>query len=195
MTLVVVASNVLVRYPVEGSIGALSLADLLTYGAFTYPVAFLVTDLTNRRFGLVAAQKVILAGFLVAVVLSAFLSSPRIAVASASAFLAGQMLDALAFDMLRRSGGWWRAPLLSSLAGSALDTAIFFSLAFAPGFEALGAGDDFAVAAAPLFGLMAPEVPRFVSWAIADFSVKTFFALVMLAPYRGLAAITEPERA
>lgn len=186
MACVVVASNVLVRHPVEASIGPLDLADLLTYGAFTYPVAFLVTDLTNRRFGAAAAQGVVLAGFALAVVLSAVLSTPRIAVASASAFLVGQLADVVLFDRLRRSPVWWRAPLVSSLIGSALDTAVFFGLAFAAAFAFLGAGDDFAAASAPLFGLAPVEAPRWASWAVADLSVKLLFAGLMLGPYRGL---------
>ena len=105
------------------------------------------------------------------------------------------MLDAGVFDALRRGRGWWQAPLVSSLVGSTIDTAIFFSLAFAPEFAFLGANDDFAIEAAPMFGVLAMEVPRFVSWAVADFAVKTVFALMMLAPYRGLSAVIEPERA
>lgn len=193
---VVVASNVLVRHPVDLAVGELSLADLLTYGAFTYPVAFLVTDLTNRRFGPRVAGRVVLAGFAIAVVLSVVLSTPRIAVASATAFLVGQMLDVVLFDRLRRAAGWWTAPFVSSLAGSIVDTAIFFSLAFAPVFSLLGADDPFALEAARLLGT-GPDAPRWVSWAIADFSVKMLFAVLMLAPYRGLMALTEtrPARA
>lgn len=194
MALVVVASNVLVQHPVAARLGPVDLADLLTYGAFTYPAAFLVTDLTNRRFGAAAARRVVLAGFLVAVVLSVVLSTPRIALASASAFLVGQLLDVTVFDRLRRVRAWWQAPLLSSLVGSAVDTAIFFTLAFAPALTLLGPVDDFAVAVSPLLGLGA-DAPRWVSWSIADFSVKMLFAVLMLAPYRGLTAWTEPGRA
>lgn len=194
MTGVVVASNVLVRYPVDAVVGGLSLADLLTWGAFTYPVAFLVTDLTNRRFGRVAAARVVLAGFAIAVVLSALLATPRIAVASASAFLVGQMLDVAAFDRLRRAAGWWTAPFVSSLLGSALDTAIFFGLAFAPAFGLLGADDPFAVEAAPLLGF-AFDAPRWISWAVADFCVKMLFAVLMLVPYRGLVVVMEARTA
>lgn len=194
MALVVVASNVLVQHPVAARLGPIDLADLLTYGAFTYPAAFLVTDLTNRRFGAAAARRVVLVGFLVAVVLSVVLSTPRIALASASAFLVGQLLDVTVFDQLRRVRAWWQAPLLSSLVGSAVDTAIFFTLAFAPALALLGDVDDFAVAAAPLLGLGA-DAPRWISWAIADFAVKMLFAVLLLAPYRGLTAWIEPGRA
>lgn len=191
MTVVVVASNVLVRYPVSVTVGTLDLADLLTYGAFTYPIAFLVTDLTNRRFGVIVAARVVFAGFLLAVVLSAVLATPRIAIASATAFLVGQMLDVLVFDRLRRARDWWRAPLVSSVLGSAADTALFFSLAFAPAFAVLGEGDAFAIEAAPMLGFAAVDAPRWISWAIADFSVKLLFAGLMLAPYRGVVALEE----
>ena len=187
MTLVVVASNVLVQYPVAFRVGALDLAEILTWGAFTYPVAFLVTDLTNRWFGVATARNVVLAGFAVAIVLSAFLSTPRIALASATAYLVGQMADVLLFDRLRRVRAWWEAPLVASASGSVLDTLVFFTLAFAPALSGLlGAGDAFAAESAPAFGLLAVEVPRWMPWAAADFSVKMLFAALLLAPYRGL---------
>lgn len=189
MAAIVVASNVLVRYPVDARIGSLGLADLLTYGAFTYPVTFLVTDLTNRRFGPATARNIVLAGFAVAVVASALLATPRIAVASASAFLVGQLLDVAVFDRLRRSA-WWRAPLFSSVAGSVFDTAMFFSLAFASAFALIGPGEPFAAASAPLLGLPGPmEAPRWISWALADLAVKLGFAGLMLAPYRVAARL------
>ncbi len=143
MVLVVVSSNIAVQYPVQATLGSLDLADLLTWGAFTYPAAFLVTDLTNRRFGVSMARRVIVVGFVMAVVLSMVLATPRIAVASASAFLIGQLLDVTVFDRLRRSG-WWKAPFVGSLLGSATDTTVFFSLAFAGGFAVLGEADAFA---------------------------------------------------
>ena len=92
MALVVVASNILVQYPVQLSLGGVALSDILTWGAFTYPIAFLVTDLTNRRFGPKAARIVVASGFLIAVVLSIWLASPRIAIASGTAFLVAQLL-------------------------------------------------------------------------------------------------------
>lgn len=192
MVVVVVASNVLVQYPVEARLGDVDLADLLTWGAFSYPAAFLVTDLTNRRFGVVAARRVIYVGFLIAVVLSMAFATPRIAVASASAFLIGQLLDVTVFDRLRRALRWWKAPFVGSLLGSATDTTVFFSLAFAGAFGFLGVGDAFPGESAPLFGLLASEAPRWVSWALADFSVKLGFAALFLVPYRLLMNVLWP---
>ena len=139
MAAVVLLSNILVQYPVQATVGGINLADLLTWGAFTYPVAFLVTDLTNRRFGVARARMVVAIGFLLAVLLSIWLATPRIAIASGTAFLVAQLLDVSIFDRMRRSA-WWQAPLVSSLIGSAVDTLIFFSLAFAPVFGALDFG-------------------------------------------------------
>lgn len=190
MCAVVAASNYLVQFPVQGTLGAINLADLLTWGAFTYPAAFLVTDLTNRRFGPAKARQVVFAGFLLAVVLSIVLATPRIAIASGTAFLVAQLLDVFVFDKLRQSA-WWRAPLVSSFAGSAIDTLLFFSLAFAAGFAMLGANDDFAIANAPLLGVFSAEAPRWVSWALGDFAVKLLMALVLLAPYRALRTLVD----
>jgi uncharacterized PurR-regulated membrane protein YhhQ (DUF165 family) len=182
MAVIIAGSNYLVQFPVHATIGALQLADLLTYAAFTFPVAFLVTDLTNRLFGAAAARKVVFAGFAIAVLVSIILASPRIAIASGSAFLISQLLDVSIFDRLR-SGQWWRAPLVSSMVGAVVDTFIFFSFAFAAGFAFLGTGLDFAVQPAPLLGVLAMEVPRWVSWALGDLVVKLAMALVLLAPY------------
>ena len=192
MVAVVVASNVLVQYPVTATIGGLDLADLLTWGAFSYPAAFLVTDLTNRRFGVVTARRVIYVGFLLAVALSMAFATPRIAVASASAFLVGQLLDVTVFDKLRRAVRWWKAPFVGSLVGSATDTTVFFSLAFAAAFGFIGATEDFPAQTAPLFGLLSVEAPRWVSWALADFTVKLGFAAAFLAPYRLLMNVLWP---
>ena len=191
MVAVVVSSNVAVQYPVNATIGSLDLADLLTWGAFTYPAAFLVTDLTNRRFGVSVARRVILIGFLMAVVLSVALATPRIAVASASAFLIGQLLDVTVFDRLRRSG-WWKAPFIGSLLGSATDTTVFFSLAFAGLFGLLGEADAFSREPAILLGTAGVEAARWVSWAIADFLVKLGFAALFLVPYRLLMNVLWP---
>lgn len=150
MVLVVTISNVAVQYPIN---------DWLTYGALTYPIAFLVTDLTNRALGVAPARKVVYAGFAVAVGLSIWLATPRIALASGAAFLIAQLLDISIFDRLRR-GNWWRAPLISSTLASFLDTALFFSLAFA------GTG-----------------LP-WVTWAIGDYGVKIAVALALLIPFR-----------
>ncbi len=191
MTLVVVASNFLVQFPVPGTIFGINLADLLTYGAFIYPIAFLVTDLTNRQFGPKAARMVVAAGFVIAVAFSIWASTPRIAVASGSAFLLAQLLDISIFNRLRRSN-WWKAPLLSSLVGSVLDTAMFFSLAFAASFAFLGPNNDFAIGSAPILGVVATEAPRWVSWAIGDFFVKMAVSLVMLLPYGAVMSIVKP---
>ncbi|ADZ68774.1 Hypothetical transmembrane protein [Polymorphum gilvum SL003B-26A1] len=197
MAIVVVASNFLVQFPVPGSLGPVSLTDLLTFGAFTYPAAFLVTDLTNRRFGPAAARRVVVAGFVLAVALSVWLATPRIAIASGTAFLVAQMLDVTVFDRLRRAA-WWKAPFVSSLLGSVIDTLLFFSLAFsAAAAGVLGFDDAFAVEAAPLLGAFAPEVPRWISWALGDFCVKILVATALLAPYRVLLAVVRsmPEKA
>ena len=182
MCAVVALSNYLVQFPVQMTVVQIDLANLLTWGAFTYPVAFLVTDLANRIFGPSEAKKIVLAGFILAVLLSVYFASPRIAVASGSAFLLAQLLDISIFNKLR-NGIWWRAPLVSSLLGSILDTAIFFTLAFAPVFIILGANDEFAIASAPLFGIFENEVPRWVSWAMGDFAVKIVVGASMLLPY------------
>lgn len=177
MTLVVAASNVLVQHPVTIS----GLQDKLTWGAFAYPVAFLVTDLTNRRFGPAAARRAVYVGFAIAVVLSLMLATPRIALASGTAFLLGQLLDVSVFARLRR-GTWWRAPLVASLLGSLLDTFLFFSLAFW--------GDPAMSGATPLLGLA--TVPLWASLAVFDFVVKAVGAGLLLAPYGALMSVVRP---
>ncbi|MEF2071400.1 queuosine precursor transporter [Consotaella aegiceratis] len=200
MTLIVVASNVLVQFPVGGSIGSLQLADILTWGAFTYPFSFLVTDLTNRRFGPRIARRVVLVGFLAAVVCSIVVPKllfslglmdfataadrlMRIALASGCAFLAAQLLDITIFNGLRRQA-WWRAPVISSVAGTVVDTAIFFTISFAPAFAFLGPNDDFSLGTAPLFGVLSVETVRWVSWALGDLGIKLVIAALALVPYR-----------
>ncbi|QFY61526.1 VUT family protein [Rhizobium grahamii] len=194
MTLVVVASNFLVQFPLNAEFAGINLADILTWGAFTYPVAFLITDLTNRQFGPRAARKVVFAGFVVGVTLSFYTSVPRIAIASGSAYLAGQLLDISVFNRLRRQA-WWRAPLVGSLVGSMLDTAIFFSFAFAAFFVFFGANDPFALESAPVLGIFTAQAPRWISWAIGDFSVKMIVGLVMLLPYGALMNVLRPMQA
>lgn len=149
---IVTASNVLVQYPLN---------DWLTWGAFSYPVSFLVTDVTNRALGARRTRLVVYAGFVAAVALSMLLATPRIALASGSAFLASQLLDVLIFDRLRQSA-WWRAPFISSVIASALDTAMFFALAFA-----------------------GTEVP-WVTLGLGDYAVKVGLAVLMLLPYWSL---------
>jgi len=204
MALVVVASNVLVQFPVQGQLGGLNLADLLTWVAFTYPFAFLVTDLANRRYGPTVARRIVFVGFMVAVLCSIVVPPllfrfgliefetaadrlVRIAAASGTAFLVGQLLDVAVFNRLRRQA-WWRAPVLSSLSSSVIDTAIFFSIAFAAAFAFVGPDDAFALENAPLLGIFGVEAARWVSWAIGDLGVKLLMALLALIPYRIIAA-------
>lgn len=191
MALVVVASNILVQFPFAYTLGAVNLADLLTWGAFTYPVAFLVTDFINRRMGPAAARRVVLVGFALAVALSVALATPRIAIASGSAFLVAQLLDVRVFDRLRRRV-WWVPPFVSSLIGSVVDTALFFTLAFAASLSVLGPNDGFAIEAAPLFGVMETTAPRWMSWALGDLAVKLSVAVALLAPYRLLLNFIRP---
>lgn len=176
MTLVVVASNILVQYP----FAPFGLGDYLTWGAFTYPVAFLVTDLTNRRYGPKMARQLVAAGFVIAVILSIYFATPRIAIASGAAFLFGQLLDISVFNRLRRQS-WWRAPLVGSVIGSAIDTALFFSLAFA--------GDADMSGPVALFGT---EVALWQSLAVFDFAVKMLVALLALVPYGALMSVILP---
>ncbi|MBK0400176.1 VUT family protein [Limibaculum sp. M0105] len=183
MMVIVTASNVLVQYPFN---------DWLTWGAFTYPMAFLVTDLSNRYLGAAGARRVVLVGFVLAIALSAWFATPRIAIASGTAFLCAQLLDVAVFDRLRR-GAWWRAPLVSSVIGSAVDTALFFSMAFAPAFGFLGGGADWAAEPVPLLGMGAP-VALWVSLAVGDFGVKIALALLALLPFRAAIEVAGPGR-
>ena len=187
MCFIVVAANVLVQYPFR----PFGLEDYFTWGAFSYPFAFLVTDLTNRRFGVAVARRVVVVGFVLAVGLSMYFAAPRIALASGSAFLVAQLLDVTVFDRLRHLA-WWRAPLVSSLVGSAVDTALFFSLAFAVAFSIFGPNVPFAIQEASLFGGLLPDSPRWVGWAISDFGVKVLMGLVMLIPYSALRGLIRP---
>jgi hypothetical protein len=188
MAAIVVASNYLVQFPVDARLGALNLADLLTWGAFTYPVAFLITDLANRRFGPRSARLVVFCGFVIAVALSVWLASPRIAIASGTAFLMAQLLDVSLFDRLREKV-WWLPPLVSTVIGSLLDTFLFFGLAFSQAANIIGPGDAFASEAAPLLGLFAAEAPRWVSWALGDLTVKLAVGIAMLAPYGAMLPV------
>ena len=181
MMAVVAASNVLVQHPVE----AFGLQEVLTWGAFTYPLAFLVNDLTNRRFGPAIARQVVYAGFALAVVLSIWLATPRIALASGTAFLFGQLLDIGVFNRLRRMS-WWQAPLAGSLLGSAIDTALFFSLAFA---------GDADMSFPVTYASTGITVPLWMGLAYFDFLVKVACALLALLPYGALMGWLKPWRA
>jgi uncharacterized PurR-regulated membrane protein YhhQ (DUF165 family) len=188
MVVIVAASNILVQYPFAVQLGPVNLGDILTWGAWTYPVAFLVTDLTNRTFGPARARLVVFAGFVVAVILSIYLATPRIAIASGTAFLVAQLLDIAIFHRLR-DGAWWQAPMFSSLVSSALDTLIFFSLAMAPAFagiDAMFGMEDSSLAFPAPFLAIGPEVPLWVSLAAGDFLVKLLLTVLMLAPYKTL---------
>ena len=139
MAVIVVASNFLVQFPVQLNLGSIQLAEILTWGAFTYPLAFLVTDIMNRVYGAQVARRVVFAGFVVGVMCSLIgtqimgefgpLVTLRIALGSGLAFLTAQLLDVAIFDRMRQ-GKWWQAPVISSIIGSSVDTALFFTIAF-----------------------------------------------------------------
>jgi len=150
MGAVVLASNILVQFPLN---------DWLTWGAITYPVAFLVSELVNRAHGPGQARRVAWVGFAVAVAASLVLAPVRIAIASGTAFLLSQWLDIAVFDRLRR-GSWWRAPLVATLLAAVLDTAVFWSMAFA------GTGGPW------------------VTWALGDLAVKLVLGVALLLPFR-----------
>lgn len=185
MAAIVVASNILVQH---------LFGQWLTWGAFTYPLAFLVTDLMNRFYGAAAARRVVLVGFVVGLVCSFIgtqiigefgpLVTLRVAIGSGLAFLTAQLLDVAIFDRLRH-GNWWRAPLASTLVGATADTAIFFSIAFSAGLAWLELGNDvsWATEALPLLGI-GSTAPLWVSLALADWSVKILLAILALVPFR-----------
>ncbi len=192
MATIVVASNILVQF--------LVLDGLLTWGAFTYPLAFLVTDVMNRVYGPAAARKVVFSGLVVGIGCSLIGSqimlqgdgfeypavALRIAIGSATAFLVAQLLDIAVFDRLR-DGSWWKAPLGSTLVGSTVDTAIFFTIAFAAmfnGFSASAAEEVMWAQDAVPFLNTGPLVPLWVSLAVADWGVKLSIALLALLPFR-----------
>lgn len=185
MAATVVASNILVQF---------LFGQWLTWGAFTYPVAFLITDVMNRAYGVAAARRVVVAGFVVGVLCSLVgtqimgefgpLVTWRIALGSGLAFLTAQLLDVSVFNRLR-GGAWWRAPLASTLIGSSVDTAIFFTVAFSGALTFLEPANDVAWAGEvlPLLGL-GPQVPLWVSLAVADWGVKLALAILALVPFR-----------
>jgi uncharacterized PurR-regulated membrane protein YhhQ (DUF165 family) len=188
MCAAVAASNILVQYPFQH----FGLGELLTYGAFTYPVAFLVNDLTNRRFGPSAARKVVYAGFVLGVLMSIWLATPRIAIASGSAFLIAQLMDITVFNSLRQKT-WWKAPFAAAMFGSVVDTILFFSIAFAASFAWIdamtGMPDSSLAEPASFLGL---GVPLWASLAFGDFFVKVVMGTLMLVPYGAILAIFAP---
>ena len=170
MGAVVLSSNYLVQFPIN----YYGLDELLTYGAFSYPIAFLITDLTNRSFGKLVAQKIVYFGFLLGIGFTIIFStdfadliSIRIAVGSGIAFLTAQLLDVQIFDNLRKKK-WFIAPLTSSIIGSTIDTFLFFFISF-----------------------YATGVPWF-TLALGDLAVKIFVALIMLIPFRMLLKTFKP---
>ena len=193
MAAIVVASNILVQF---------LFGNWLTWGAFTYPLAFLVTDVMNRVYGAPAARRVVFVGFIVGVICSLIgtqimgefgpLVTLRIAMGSGIAFLTAQLLDVAVFSALR-SGAWWRAPLASTLICSTVDTALFFTIAFSASLTFLEPANDVSWAGEvlPILG-MGPAAPLWVSLAIADWGVKLALALVALVPFRAITARLAP---
>ena len=186
MAAIVVASNIGVQF---------LLGPWLTWGALTYPLAFLVNDLTNRLYGPAAARKVVWAGFATGVACSLIAAgfdatTLRIAIGSGLAFLTAQLLDVAIFDRLR-DRTWWKAPLASTLVGSTVDTALFFTIAFSASLAFINPADDvsWATEVLPMLGF-GPEVPLWVSLAVADWGVKLALALLALAPFRAAIAIS-----
>jgi len=173
MGVVVLASNYLVQFPVNHY----GLNEILTYGAFSYPIAFLITDLANRSFGKIIAKKIVYLGFTIGILFTLIFStnfgdliSIRIAVGSGIAFITAQLLDVQIFDQLRKKK-WFIAPLTSSLIGSVVDTFIFFSIAF--------------------YGTGVP----WITLSLGDLAVKFIVALVMLIPFRILLNLFKPVKA
>ena len=170
MGVIVLSSNYLVQFPVN----YYGLNEILTYGAFSYPVAFLVTDLANRSFGKLVARKIVYFGFFLGIGFTIFFStdfadliSIRIAIGSGIAFLTAQLLDVQIFDKLRKKD-WFVAPLTSSMIGSAIDTILFFSISF--------------------YGTGVP----WITLSLGDFTVKVLMALIMLIPFRLLLKTLRP---
>ena len=196
MAVIVVASNILVQR---------LLGQWLTWGAITYPLAFLVTDVMNRVYGARTARRVVYAGFATGVACSLVgtqivgefgpLVTLRVAIASGTAFLAAQLVDIAVFDRIR-GGRWWSAPLVSSLVGSALDTALFFTIAFSTQLAFLHPSEDVSWAneVLPLLGV-GPSMPLWVSLAVADWLVKLSLAVIALAPFRIITGRILPDAA
>jgi uncharacterized integral membrane protein (TIGR00697 family) len=185
MAAIVVASNILVQF---------LFGQWLTWGAFTYPLAFLVTDIMNRVYGVKAARRVVFAGFLVGVACSLIgtqimgefgpLVTLRIALGSGLAFLTAQLLDVAIFDRMRQAK-WWQAPVISSIIGSSVDTALFFTIAFSASLAFIEPGNDVSWAGEVSADAgRGPEAPLWVSLAFADWLVKMAIALAALIPFR-----------
>ncbi|MDC0031770.1 queuosine precursor transporter [Candidatus Pelagibacter sp.] len=162
MGVIVLASNYLVQFPIK----YYGLGEILTYGAFSYPIAFLITDLANRSYGKIIARRIVYVGFIIGIVFTFFFStnfsdliSVRIAIGSGTAFIVAQLLDVQIFDKLRKKK-WFIAPLTSSLIGSTVDTFLFFSISF-----------------------YATGIP-WITLSFGDLAVKIFVALIMLIPFR-----------
>ena len=173
MGTVVLASNYLVQFPIR----YYGLEEILTYGAFSYPVAFLITDLANRSYGKAIARKIVYIGFFIGIAFTLFFStnfadliSVRIAIGSGTAFLVAQLLDVQIFDQLRKKK-WFVAPLTSSLIGSTVDTFLFFSISF-----------------------YATDIP-WVTLSLGDLSIKVLVALLMLIPFRILLGTLKASKA
>ena len=170
MGFVVLISNFLVQFPVK----YYGLENILTYGAFSYPIAFLITDLANRSFGKIIARKIVYFGFTTGLLFTLIFStnfsdliSVRIAIGSGTAFIVAQLLDVQVFDKLRKKT-WFVAPLFSSLIGSTVDTFLFFSISF--------------------YGTGVP----WITLSLGDLGVKIFIALIMLVPFRLLLGTLKP---
>lgn len=199
MAAIVLASNILVQF---------LFGNWLTWGAFTYPLAFLVTDLMNRLYGPGPARKVVFAGFVVGILCSLIgtqimlqgdgFTYPavtlRIAIGSGLAFLTAQLMDVAIFDRLRQ-GAWWRAPLASTLIGSTLDTALFFTIAFSAQLSWIEPANDVSWAneILPFLG-SGPDAPLWISLAVADWMVKLGLALIALVPFRMIISQARPEQ-
>ena len=173
MGAVVLASNYLVQFPIK----YYGLEEILTYGAFSYPIAFLITDLANRSFGKIVARKIVYIGFAIGISFTLLFStnftdliSIRIAIGSGTAFLVAQLLDVQIFDKLRKKE-WFVAPLTSSMIGSTIDTFLFFSISF--------------------YGTGVP----WVTLSLGDLIVKVIVALIMLLPFRLLLKTFKPIKA
>ena len=194
MSIIVLVSNILVQF---------LLGNWLTWGALTYPFAFLVTDITNRFYGLSAARKVVLFGFIIGIFCSLVgtqlqgefgpLVTFRIALGSATAFIISHLLDISIFNYLRQER-WWKAPLISSIVGSSLDTLIFFFIAFSGFLIFLEPSNDvsWAVEQVPILGIFGIS-PLWVSLALADFLVKLSLITISLIPFRFLIVLLQKK--